>query len=129
MCRQCIGNTSVMLLWTFCLKEDFVKGEAILIPIFFFAPPWIHPLKYLLETTTRMAAFQSKAFCLEALFDSFLPCLESTQGRICLSTCAGNKNNIPTKFHKHPSSGSVVKADYVCSHIYTCISASTNSFT
>ena len=40
-----------------------------------------------------------------------------------LNTCAGHENFIPTKFHKHPSSGSVVKADYVCSHIYTCISA------
>ena len=41
-----------------------------------------------------------------------------------LNTCAGHENFIPTMFHKHPSSGSVVKADYVCSHIYTCISAS-----
>ena len=40
-----------------------------------------------------------------------------------LNTSAGHENFIPTKFHKHPSSGSVVKADYVCSHIYTCISA------
>ena len=40
-----------------------------------------------------------------------------------LNTCAGHENFILTKFHKHPSSGSVVKADYVCSHIYTCISA------
>ena len=49
---------------------------------FFFAPPWIHPLEYLAETTTRMAAFQVKPFVLEALFDSFLPCLESIPGRI-----------------------------------------------
>ena len=40
-----------------------------------------------------------------------------------LNTCAGNENFIPTKFHKHPSSGSVVKADCVF-HIYTCISTS-----
>ena len=32
-CRQYIS----MLLWTFGLKEDFVKGEALLLPIF--APP------------------------------------------------------------------------------------------
>ena len=41
-----------------------------------------------------------------------------------LNTCAGNENFIPTKFHKHPSSGSVVKADCVFPYIYTCISAS-----
>ena len=35
--------------------KDFVKGEALPLPIF--APPWIHPLKYLAETTTRMTAF------------------------------------------------------------------------
>ena len=33
------------------------------------------------------------------------------------NTSAGHENFIPTKFHKHPSSGSVVKADYVCSHV------------
>ena len=40
-----------------------------------------------------------------------------------INTCACHENFIPTKFHKHPSSGSVVKADYVCSHMCTCISA------
>ena len=30
--------------------------------------------------------------------------------------------SIPTKFHKHPSSDSVVKAMTMCSHTYTCIS-------
>ena len=69
-----------MLLWTFGLKEDFVKGEALSLPIF--ALPWIHPLEYLAKTTTRMAAFQVKPFVFEALFDSFLPCLGSTPGRI-----------------------------------------------
>ena len=34
-----------------------------------------------------------------------------------LNTCAGHENFIPTKFNKHPSSGFVVKADYVCSHV------------
>ena len=47
----------------------------------FFATPWIHPLEYLAETTTRMAAFQVKPFVFEALFDS-LPYLGSTPGRI-----------------------------------------------
>ena len=103
-----------MLLWTFGLKEDFVKGEEAL-PLPIFAPSWIYPLEYLAETSTRMAAFQVKPFVFEALFESFLPYLGSTPG---------HKNCIPTKFHKHPWSGSVVKADYVCSHIYTCISAS-----
>ena len=109
----------ITLLLTFGLKEDFVKGEALPLPIF--GPPWIHPLEYLAETTTRMAAFQVKPFVFEALFDSFLAALDPPQG---LNTCVGHENFIPTKFHKHPSSGSVVKADYVCSHIYTCISAS-----
>ena len=79
MCRQ--QNIS-MLLWTFGLKEDFVKGEALPLPIF--APPWIHPLEYLAETTTSwMAAFQFqvKPFVFEALFD-YLPCLGSTPGWI-----------------------------------------------
>ena len=121
MCRQ---QYISMLLWTFGLKEDFVKEEAPPLPIFF-APPWIHPLEYLAETTTRMAAFQVKPFVFEALFESFLPCLGSTPGWIgvdlikSLNTYAGHENFIPTKFHKHPSSGSVVKADCVFPYIYT----------
>ena len=39
----------------FGVKEDFVKGEALPLPIFVL--PWIHPLEYLAETTTRMTAF------------------------------------------------------------------------
>ena len=35
----------------------------------------------------------------------------------------GYEHSIPTKFHKYPSSGSVVKAMTTCSHTYTCISA------
>ena len=43
--------------------QHMVKGEALPQPIF--APPWIHPLEYLAETTTRMVAFQVfLAFCL-----------------------------------------------------------------
>ena len=75
-CRQYIS----MLLWTFGLKEDFVKGEALTLPIF--APSWIYPLEYLAETTTRMAAFQVEPFVFEALIESFLPCLVSNPGRI-----------------------------------------------
>ena len=54
------------------------------------------------------------------------PALDPPQGRSDKkpNTCAGNANLIPTKFHKYQSSGSVVKADYLCSHLYTCISAS-----
>ena len=61
-------------------QGDFVKGEALPLPIF--APPWVKPLEYLAETTTGMAAFQVKLFVFEAVFDSFFPCLGSTQGRI-----------------------------------------------
>ena len=64
---------------------------------------------------------QVKPFVFEALFESFLPLpwIHPTADLIkSLNTCAGQENFIPTKFHKHPSSGSVVKADYVCSHIY-----------
>ena len=70
-CRQYIS----MLLWIFGLKVDFVKAEALPLPIF--APSRIYPL-YLAETTTRMATFQVKLFVFEALFD-FLPCLGSNQ--------------------------------------------------
>ena len=77
MCRQ---QYISMLLWTFGLKEDFVKEAALPLPIF--APPWIQPLEYLAETTTRMSAFQVKPFVFEALFDSFLPSLGYTPGRI-----------------------------------------------
>ena len=114
-CRQYISK----LLWTFGLKEDFVKGEALPLPIF--ATSWIYPLEYLAETTTRMTAFclWSSLWILLAL-----PWIHPRADLIkSLNTCAGHENFIPTKFHKHPSSGSVVKADYVCSHIYTCISA------
>ena len=78
-----------------------------------------HPLEYLAKTTTRIAAFQVKFSVFEALSDSFLPCLDPPRADLIksLNTCAGHENFIPTKFHKHPSSGSVVKADYVCSHV------------
>ena len=47
------------------------------------------------------------------------PALDPTRADLIksLNTCAGQENFIPTKFHKHPSSGSVEKADYVCSHV------------
>ena len=60
--------------------DDFVKGEALSIPIF--VPPWIRFLEYLAQTTTRMAVFQVKAFFFEALFDIFLPRLGPTPGWI-----------------------------------------------
>ena len=46
-----------MLLLTFGLKEDLVKGEAPPLPVPIFARPWIHSLEYLAETTSRMASF------------------------------------------------------------------------
>ena len=67
-----------MLLWTFGLKKDFVKGEALPLPIF--ALSWIYPLEYLAETTTRMAAFQVKPFVFEALFDPSCLALDPPQG-------------------------------------------------
>ena len=68
-----------MLLWTFGLKEDFVKGEAL--PLHIFTPPWIHPLEYLAETTTGMAAFQVKPFVFEALLNlTSCPALDAPQG-------------------------------------------------
>ena len=56
------------------------EGEALPLPIF--ALSWIYPLEYLAETITRMSAFQVNGFVFEALFESFLPCLGSTQGQI-----------------------------------------------
>ena len=70
-----------ILLWTFGLKEDFFKEEALPLPIC--APPWVHSWnEYLAKTTTSMAAFQVKPFVFEALFESFLLCLGYTPGRI-----------------------------------------------
>ena len=66
----------------------------------------------------------SKAFCLWSSLWLLLalPWIQPRADLIkSLNTCAGNENFIPTKFHKHPSSVSVVKADYVCSHIYIYI--------
>ena len=82
----------------------------------FFAPSLIYPLEYLAENTTRMTAFQVNHYVFESLFESFLLCLGPTPGGLIksLNTCAGHENFIPTKFHKHSSSVSVVKADYVC---------------
>ena len=104
---------------------SIVKGEALPQPIF--APPWIHPLEYLAETTTRMVAFQVfLAFCLwsSLRLRLALPWIHPRVDLIkSLNTCAGHENFIPTKSHKHPSICSVVKADYVCSNIYTCIHA------
>ena len=67
-----------MLVWTFGLKEEFVKWEALPLP--FFAPPWIHPLEYLAETTTRMAAFQVKPFVLKLSLTPSCPALDPPQG-------------------------------------------------
>ena len=83
--------------------------------------PWnIWPNHY------QNGSIPSRAFCLWSSLWILLalPWIHPRADLIkSLNTCAGHENFIPTKFHKHPSSGSVVKADYVCSHIYTCNSA------
>ena len=56
----------------------------------------------------------------------FCPALDPPLGRYGRNTLMhvrGHEHSIPTKFRKHPSSGSVVKAMTMCSHTYTCISA------
>ena len=50
------------------------------LPLPFLSRPGSTTLEYLAETATRMAAFQVKPLIFESLFDSFLPCLGSTQG-------------------------------------------------
>ena len=62
-------------LWS---EGEFRQKKALPLPIS--APPLIHPLEYLAETTIRMAAFQVKPSVFEALSDTFLPCLGPTQG-------------------------------------------------
>ena len=55
----------------------------------------------------------------------FLPHPDPSLGRYgwnILLYVQGHEHLIPTILHKHPLSGSVVKADYA-SHTYTCISA------
>ena len=124
MCRQCRRQYISMLLWIFGLKEDFVKGEALPLP--FFCPTLDSPLGISGRNRYQNGSIPSKAFCLWSSLTPSCHALDPTQGGSdkSLNTCAGNKNFIPTKFHKHPLSSSVVKADYVCSLIYTCISAS-----
>ena len=51
----------------------------------------------------------------------FLPHLDPPLGRYgrnILLQVQGHEHYIPTKFHKHPLSGSVVKADYAFPYIY-----------
>ena len=52
---------------------------------------------------------------------NFCPVLDPPLGRLkgnTLTHVHGHKHFIPTKFRKHPLSGSVVKADYVFPYIY-----------
>ena len=61
----------------------------------------------------------------------FCPALDPLLGGYVGNTLLhvrGYEHSIPTKFRKHPSSGSVVKAMTMCSHTYTCNSASPLSF-
>ena len=92
----------------------------------YFCPVLDLPLGISGRNHYQNGSIPSKAFCLWSSLWILLalPCIQPRADLIkSLNTCAGHENFIPTKFHKHPSSGSVVKADYVCSHIYTCISA------
>ena len=94
---------------------------------YLFCPALDPPLGISGGNPYQNGSIPSKAFCLWSPLWLLLtlPWIQPRADLIkSLNTCAGNENFIPTKFHKHPSSGSVVKADYVCFHIYTCISAS-----
>ena len=92
----------------------------------YFCPVLDLPLGISGRNHYKKGSIPSKAFCRWSSFWILLalPWIHPRADLIkSLNTCAGHENFIPTKFHKHPLSGSVVKADYECSHIYTCISA------
>ena len=69
-------------------------------------------------------AFQSEEEVLlekGPLIDLFLLALDPPLGEVCHKVYTQVRYDeyfIPTKFHKHPSSGSIVKADYVFPYIY-----------
>ena len=89
--------------------------------LYLFCPVLDLPLGISGRNHYQNGSIPSKAFCLWSFLWIFLalPCIHPRLGIWkSLNTCAGHENFIPTKFHKHPLSGSVVKADYVCSHIY-----------
>ena len=120
MCRQCRRQYISMLLWILGLKEDFVKREALPLP---FLSALDRPLGISDWNRYQNGSIPSQAFCLWSSLWLLLalPWIHPRADLIKVLTHV-NENFIPTKFHQHSSSGSVVKADYVCSHIYTCIS-------
>ena len=117
-----IGNTSL------CCYEHFVwkrisRKKAFL---YLFLPRPGSTLGISSQNSYQNGSIPSKAFCLwsSLWLLRVMPLIQPRADLIkSLNTCAGHENFSPTKFHKHPSSGSVVKADYVCSHKYICISA------
>ena len=116
-----VGNTSECCCEHLVGRRISLKEKSFL---YLFCPAMDLPLWISGRNHYKNGSILSKAFCLWHSLWILLalpwihPLIKS------LNTCAGNENFISTKCHKHPSSGSVVKADYFCSHIYTCISAS-----
>ena len=96
----------------------------------YFCPALDPPLGISGRNHYQNGSIPSKAFCLwSSLWLLVLPWNHPRVDLIkSLNLYAGHENFIPTKFHKHLSSGSVVKADYVYSHIYTCITATPPPF-
>ena len=91
----------------------------------YFCPVLDLPLGISCRNHYQNGSIPIKAFCLWSSLWILLatPWIHPRADLIkSLNTCAGHENFIPTKFHKHPSSGSAVKADYVCSHIYNVVS-------
>ena len=91
----------------------------------YFCPVLDLPLGISGRNHYQNGSIPSKALSLKLSLNPSCPALDPPRADLIksLNTCGGHENFILTKFHKHPSSGSVVKADYVCSNIYTCISA------
>ena len=123
---QCVDNTSVccceQLIWRRILSKEK--------PFHYLFCPALDPSFGISgRNHYQNGSIPSKTFCLWSSLWLLLvlPWIHHRADLVkSQNTCAGNENFIPSKFHKHPSSGSGVKADYVCSHIYiyTFISAS-----
>ena len=113
-----VGNTSVCccehLFWRRISSKESPSST--------YCCPALDPsLRISSQNHYQNGSIPSKAFCLWSSLWLLLalPWIHPRADLIkSLNTCAGHENLIPTKFHKHPSRGSVVKADYVCSHIY-----------
>ena len=80
------------------------------------------PLCFESDTKTRMAAFQLslpvwRKSSLKPSLSHYYPALDlpkyGSGEKPIKHMCGAMRNFIPTKFHKHPTGGSLVKADYV----------------